>query len=216
MPILLLSRPKPLTPAEAKALPTGCVAGDGKDGVVARAEVHLPINQLLGYAVAMARAVPDAMFLVQDEGVSLQKTPPPAAAREATAPQAAAPEEVITETDGWKLFDAGKRREAERVFAAGNGLDGEGRERCRRLLISADAEDVAFGCRVARITDWKSASGNLRNLVRHAHPSVRRDAAEAIGALAGPSMSMVLRPLLTDPDAEVREAAKAATAKLGG
>jgi HEAT repeat protein len=45
---------------------------------------------------------------------------------------------------------------------------------------------------------------------------VRRDAAEAIGALAGPSMAATVRPLVNDPDAEVKAAAVAALARLGG
>jgi HEAT repeat protein len=45
---------------------------------------------------------------------------------------------------------------------------------------------------------------------------VRRDAVAAIGALGGPSLSLAVKPLLTDPDAEVRTAAKEASAKLGG
>ena len=48
----------------------------------------------------------------------------------------------------------------------------------------------------------------------HAHPDVRRDAVTAIGELAGPSMEMAVRALENDPDAGVREAAKAARARL--
>ena len=68
----------------------------------------------------------------------------------------------------------------------------------------------------SRLTMWKSIVVNLRPLLRHPHPFVRRDAAEAIGVLAGPSMAATLRPLLTDPDAEVKAAATAALARLGG
>ncbi|MDP2315353.1 MAG: HEAT repeat domain-containing protein [Pseudomonadota bacterium] len=231
MPILLLSRPRPLTPAEIRLLPKGCVATDGSAGVVARAEVDLPLAGLLGFAVAMGRAVPDAFFGVQE-------TPPPAntgapapegtivgsaATGGAAVPVPAAPpaalaptDDVITETDGWKLVDAGQIPQAERVFGAGNPLDAAGRDRCRRLHNSGDPEEVALGCRIARLTNWKSIVVNLRPLLKHAHPSVRRDAAEAIGALAGPSMAATVRPLLTDPDAEVKAAATAALARLGG
>lgn len=223
MPILLLSRPRPLTPAEVRLLPKGCVATDGSDGVVARADLDLPLAGLLGYAVAMGRAVPDAFFGVQEHPAAAvvdTGAPAPDGTRAAAAPPpvAAAPAqaETITETDPWKLVDAGRFAEAERVFAAGNGLDPAGRDRCRQLQASGDPEQVALGCRIARHTNWKSIVVNLRPLLRHAHPSVRRDAAEAIGVLAGPSMAATVRPLITDPDAEVKAAAIAALARLGG
>lgn len=224
MPILLLSRPRPLTAAETRLLPKGCTATDGGEGVVARAEVDLPLAGLLGYAVAMGRAVPDAFFGVQEvPAVSTGAPPPgtPSAAEVAMNPAApaavAAPaEEVITEADPWKLVDAGKHAQAERVFGGGNGLDPAGRERTRRLLTSGDPEEVALGCRISRLTQWRSIVVNLRPLLRHEHPSVRRDAAEAIGALAGPSMAATVRPLVNDPDAEVKAAAVAALARLGG
>jgi len=205
MPILLLSRPKPLTAVEARARPKGCEPVDGDGGVVARAEVDLPLGGLLGYAVAMGRAVPDALFSVLEAQVIAK---PPAD----DAPSDA----VITETNPWALVDARRLADAERVFAAGNGLDAAGRDRCRLLLSAADSAEVALGCRIARVTNWKSIVVNLRPLLRHDHPAVRRDAAAAIGALAGPSMAAAVRPLLEDPDAEVKAAAKEAFARLGG
>jgi hypothetical protein len=233
MPILLLSRPKALTVAEKKLLPKGCVATDGDGGVVARADVDLPLGGLLGYAFALGRAVPDAFFSVQDlPAVAAPGAPDPEApaarapaAPAPTAPAAALPapasapppaDDVITETDPWKLVAAGQIAQAERVFSAGNGLDSAGRDRCRALLNSRTPEDAALGCRIARMTGWRSIVINLKPLLAHAHPEVRRDAAAAIGALAGPSMAAVLRPLLNDPDAEVKKAAGEALAKLGG
>lgn len=228
MPILLLSRPKPLTPAEVRALPRGCVPVD-EGGVVARAEVDLPIVGLLGYAVALGRAVPDALFSVLEEGVGERGSATVAAAAAASperasmttgrvAPSAptagATTDEVITETDPWKLVDARRIADAERVFAAGNGLDSPGRERCRALLAARDPAEVALGCRIARLTSWRSIVVNLRLLLRHDHPAVRRDAVEAVGALAGPSLAAAVKPLLDDPDAEVRAAATAAHARL--
>jgi hypothetical protein len=205
MPILLLSRPKPLTAVEARALPKGCEPVDGDGGVVARAEVDLPLGGLLGYAVAMGRAVPDALFSVLEAQVIAK---PPA--------DDAPSDGVITETNPWALVDARRLADAERVFAAGNGLDAAGRDRCRLLLSAADSAEVALGCRIARVTNWKSIVVNLRPLLRHDHPAVRRDAVAAIGALAGPSMAAAVRPLLEDPDAEVKAAAKEAFARLGG
>jgi hypothetical protein len=228
MNVLLLSRPKVLTAAEIKALPKGCVATKGEGGVVARAEIDLPLGGLLGYAVAMGRAVPDALFSVEGLHVVAASTPAPGAAPGASpgagigapAPTALAEgsgaDEVITEADPWKLVAAGQLAQAERVFAAGNGLDSAGRERCRALFTDRDPERLALGCRIARVTAWKSIVVTLRPLLTHAHPSVRRDAATAIGALAGPSMAATLRPLLADPDAEVRAAATEGLAKLGG
>ncbi|MFZ5481972.1 MAG: HEAT repeat domain-containing protein [Myxococcota bacterium] len=203
MPTLLLSRNTPLTQAEAARLPKGCVATDGKDGVVARAELDGPLGALLGFAVAMGRAVPDAAFVVQEGAL-----PAPA------SPAAPADDEVVTETDPWKLVDARKHAEAERVFAAGNGLDADGRLRVNQMWSSQDPAVVAFGCRIARVTNWKSAVTNLRRMLSHAHPDVRKEAVTAIGALGGPSMEMAVRPLENDPDAGVREAAKAARERL--
>ena len=226
MPVLLLSRPKVLTSTEIKALPKGCAATDGSGGVVARAEVDLPLGGLLGYAVAMGRAVPDALFSVEDLQVvaGIDRSPPavdyappvlaPSRPGLPAAPVGGA--EVITETDPWKLAAAGDLVNAERVFAAGNGLDAAGRDRCRALFTNADPVQVAFGCRIARITVWKSIVMSLRPLLTHPHPTVRRDAVMAVGVLAGPSFSVALKPLLADPDAEVQAAAVEAYAKLGG
>jgi hypothetical protein len=201
MPTLILSRASPLSRTEAAALPRGCVATDGAAGVVARAEIDLPLGQLLGYAVAMGRAVPDAIFMVQEGAPAVPADP--------------VTDEVITETDPWKLVDAHKYDEAERVFGAGNALNADGRLRVNQLWTSQNPGDVALACRIARLTQWKSAVTNLRRLLTHAHPDVRRDAVTAIGALAGPSMEVAVRALEADPDAGVREAAKEARAKLG-
>lgn len=216
--VFLLSRPKRLTPSEMRMLPRGCVATDGSTAVVARAEVDLPLGGLLGYAVAMGRAVPDALFSAEDlpavAPIEVEPANVPAYVP-AKATATGGPDEVITETNPWKLVDAGQIAQAERVFAAGNGLDGPGRERCRQLLSNRDPGMIALGCRVARVTSWKSIVVNLRPLLRHDHPEVRRAAVDAIGALAGPSMAAAIKPLLTDPDADVKAAAEAAFALLG-
>lgn len=203
MPVLLLSRPTPLTSAEVARLPRGCVATDGAGGVVARAEVDLPPGALLAFAVAMGRAVPDAAFAVQEGVVAPPPSPPPDA-------------ENITEHDPWKLVAAGRIAEAEKVFAAGLGLDAAGRDRVRSLWRSVDPEQAALGCRIARASAWKAAATDVRRLLSHAHPVVRREAAATLGEIAGPSLAMAVRPLVDDPDAEVREAARAAVKRLGG
>lgn len=193
MPVLLLTRATPLTPEEAARLPRGAVAADGTDGVVARADVELPQGGLLAFAVALGRAVPDAVFAVQE-----------------------GPAAELPDADPWRLVEEGRFAEAERVFAAGRALEADGRARLRAMWRLPDAEVVALGCRIARVAGWRSAASDLRSLLGHAHPLVRRDAALALGDLAGPSVLPSLRPLLTDPDAEVRAAAQATTGKLGG
>jgi hypothetical protein len=56
----------------------------------------------------------------------------------------------------------------------------------------------------------------LRGLIQHPDPNVRRDAVEAVGAMAGPAIALTLRPMLADPDEGVREAARAALLLLKG
>ncbi len=229
MPVLLLFRHKLLTHIEKKALPPGCVAGDGTGMIIARAQVDLPLNSLLGYAVAMGRAVPDAFFSVEEAAQEAGAAERIQSAAWATMPaelvtaraagggipKPAVPD-VIPTTDPWKLVDDGDFALAERVFAVGAGLDSVGRENCRMLLTSRVPEEVAFACRVARLTNWRSIVISVKPLLTHGHPAVRRDAVAAIGALAGPSMAGVVRPLLSDPDPGVYAAAAAALARLGG
>ena len=56
----------------------------------------------------------------------------------------------------------------------------------------------------------------LRGLIQHSDPEVRRDAVEAVGAMAGPAIALTLRPMLADPDEGVREAARKALLLLNG
>lgn len=206
--ILLLTRNRPLNAAEARALPNGCKPVDGTDGVVARADVDLPVAALLGFAVTMGRAVPDAIFVAQESGA-------PTVVKVPEGVKVAPPEEAKVERDPWRLLDAGKLPEAEKIFTElGEKLPQ--RERVRGLFTDDNPERAAFGCKLARIAGMRSMAINLRGLLGHGHPDVRAAACTALGALAGPSMAPAVAALQNDPDNEVRTAAIAALAALGG
>lgn len=192
--LLLLSRATPLTPEEAARLPEPAVPVNTNDGVVARAQVDLPLPALLLLTAALARSVPDAVFSV-DVGASLPAPPPPVAA------------------DPWELFREGKYDAAIQAFSA--GVKDADRDRLRPLFNDPDPDKVVFACKVARLAGWKSAATNLRMLTRHPHPAVREAVAVGLGELAGPSVVPSLRPLLADGDAQVRAAAAAALKRLG-
>jgi hypothetical protein len=66
------------------------------------------------------------------------------------------------------------------------------------------------GAAAAEGLELLGAIQRLRGLIQHPDPSVRRDAVEAVGAMAGPAIALTLRPMLADPDEGVREAARAA------
>lgn len=198
--VLLLARQKPLTQAEIRALPAGCAATEGRDGIVARAELDLPVAQLLGFAVSMGRAVPDAIFVARDGD-------PQAAAAEVE-------EEAVIEHDPWRLVETGRLADADRVFAGlGEALSGPARDRVRGLFSDPDPARAALGCRVARYARLRSATVTLRDLLGHAHPDVRTAAIEALSELAGPSVAPSVARLQNDPDATVRAAATAALAR---
>jgi len=76
--------------------------------------------------------------------------------------------------------------------------------------------DFNPGAAAAEGLELLGALQRLRGLIQHPDPSVRRDAVEAVGAMAGPAISLTLRPMLADPDEGVREAARAALLLLKG
>ena len=195
---LLLRRPAPLTPVEMASLPGGCLVVRGEGDIVARAVVKAPLPQLLALAVKMGRAAPDARFEFVEEG----------AVAEAASPHLP-PVEAPTARTPWELFEAGQD-EAAYALLEGKSLDPEGRDRVRALILGTQPADIIRGCRVSRITAWKSIVQNMRGLVRHTDPRVRLEVALAMGALAGPVMGPVLRPLGEDPNPEVQKAAQAA------
>ena len=170
----------------------------GEGDIVARAVVQAPLPQLLALAVKMGRAAPDARFELVEDG----------AVQEAANPNLA-PVEAPSARSPWELFAAGEDEAAYALFD-GQSLDPEGRDRVRAMIQGTQPQDIIRGCKVARITAWKSIVQNMRGLVRHADPRVRLEVARAMGALAGPVMGPVLRPLAEDPNAEVRAAAAAA------
>ena len=206
MVTLLLGRHDALSADEIRNLPTGALLTDGDGGIRVRATLDLPLAALLDFAYALGEAVAGGVLYVEEPKL------------EAPAPRPPPRDDldVITEHDPWKLVDAGDPARAERVFAQGNGLDAAGRQRVQGMWAAADPDTVSLACRIARLTGWKSAVQTLRRLLTHPHPDVRRDAAAAIGDLAGPSLAVALRSLSADPDAEVRSVAGEALAKLGG
>ncbi len=218
---LQLRRGRPLDMGEIGRLPNGCVAVSGDGDLIARAQVQLPTSQLVALAVAMARAIPDSRFEVEDpDGHSRSVSPErfsspqlPAPVGDAASGASAPPSPSRASGNPWSLLAAGKVSEAEAAFD-GIPLDSGGRDRVRAMLRSTQPAKVAQGCRIARLTGWRSAVHNLRPHLRHADADVRLDAAQAIGALAGPAMEPALRPLLADPSPEVREATASAITAL--
>jgi hypothetical protein len=210
MTTLLLRRTSPLSVRELSQLPRGCVGVQGESDIIARATIKLPLPRLLSFAVAMGRAIPDARFESFEEAEG--ELPPPGP--EAELPPAEL--ELAEEPDPWALIAAGDYNGAEAVLGRRAALDPDGRDRVRALLGSTDPAEVALACRLARLTRWKSLAQNMRSLVQHADVRVRRDAVTAMGVLTGPAFVPVVRPLLQDPSPEVREAAAAALAQLGG
>ena len=74
--------------------------------------------------------------------------------------------------------------------------------------------DFDPGAQAAEGLQLLGAVQKLRILIQHADPSVRKSAVEVIGAMAGPAIALILRPMLADPDAGVREAAQQALLEL--
>lgn len=224
MPHFSLRRERPLSEEEWARLPRGAeVISDGSDLVVT-ADINGSTLDLIAFAAALARAVPDARFLVSQPaqsmevsaGASLSSLKVEAAPRETVT---AAPADVPADTallkeDPWELLDAGDAERAEKRFAAGYALDMAGRDRTREMFHSTDPEECAFACRIAGYTGWKSFVHTMRRVLEHGDVRVRRDAAAAIGKLAGPALTPALEERLNDPSPEVRAAVKGALAQL--
>ena len=198
MPRLVLTFPDGLP----ERVPPGLVA-DPQRGA---AWVDLPpaLPALVGTVVALARALPHAMFAVEAtpaEAAVVAAAPPPADA-DATEPQGA-----------WALLDAGRVDAALATFAV-EGLDTAGRDRTRALVASTDPEQVALACRIAAAATWRSFVTPMRRLLEHGDVRVRTQAVRAIGALAGPSLHASLQRLSGDPSPEVRAAVTRALAAI--
>ncbi|MCK6517741.1 hypothetical protein L6R46_22090 [Myxococcota bacterium] len=225
MPVLLLRRDAPLTDAERARLPAGAASVNEPGGVIARLTVDGEPSRVISAAVALARAVPDAEFVVRVPateasvgglaGVAGVAAAPvvsdsPAQAEEGAA-EGAAPAEAAEQdfVDPWVALDRGERDRAMRRFAA-VPLTGDGRERVRRMVLSANPVEVIDALRIARVTDFKSFFSSARRVSDHSDPAVRAEAALAIGTLAGFSQLTLLEKMLKDADASVRESAKQA------
>lgn len=157
----------------------------------------------------------------------------PAAERVAAAPEEPAPEstelvpvppvaaepepvedaDTLVPDDPWRLWEEGDEESAWGAFGA-HELDSKGRARVRAMLQSTDPAQVAVGCRIARLTQWRSTVTSLRRLLGHADTRVREEAVKAVGALAGPALVPSVRMLLNDNSPEVRSAAVSALMKL--
>ncbi|MCK6520577.1 hypothetical protein L6R49_03960 [Myxococcota bacterium] len=221
MPVLLLRRDAPLNDAERARLPAGATSVNEPGGVIARLTVDGETSRVISAAVALARAVPDADFVVRvpateasvsgvagAQGVAAVVSDAPAQAEVAgeEAPAEAAEQDFV---DPWVALDRGERDRAMRRFAA-VPLTADGRERVRRMVLSANPVEVTDALRIARVTDFKSFFSNARRVSDHSDPAVRAEAAMAIGSLAGFSQLTLLEKMQKDPDATVREAAKQA------
>lgn len=196
MRLIRLTRPAPLTIKEALALPPGVTASEPGTDERATLPADALTSDLLQLVYSLGSAIP---------GGTLTLDPAPA------APDALP--ELEAGADPWALADAGDPR-AEQLFT-GQPLDSAGRSRVQAMLAAPEAATVAMACRIARWTDWKSGVQLIRRLVTHPNAAVRRDAVIAIGELAGPSLTMTIRPLRTDPDPEVRAAALVVLKRFG-
>jgi hypothetical protein len=196
-------------------------------GVLVRADLALPLPSLLQLAAALGRAVPDAKLIVkEDAGQSRYSLPPTpeAAPKTATAAQRAlVPKKRTFDDHGleeddpdnpWSALDADPLTDARfEAVAAGfvdHSLDSVGRDRARALLRSTAPLELALGCRIARLTEWKSAVQPAKRCLRHGDTRVRLEAVQAVGALGGPALELAVRPLLDDTSPEVRAAAQVA------
>jgi len=221
MPTLELRRPTPLTRRERSLLPGGLDLIDDEPPVLARIQLFVPLPRFIEVAVALARAVPDAEVRVVEEAgapaTALPATPPKDRTSE-KAHRALIPKKRTFDDHGmeeddpdnpWSALDLSDVDKAAARFE-GHKLDSNGRDRVRQMLRSTDPKELAAGCRIARVTAWRSMAQTIKRNVRHADTRVRLEAVQALAALGGPSMSLAVRPLLDDPAPEVREAAAAA------
>lgn len=129
------------------------------------------------------------------------------------APEYVEDADTLVPDDPWRLWDEGDEDTAEAAFAA-HELDARGRARVRSMLQSTDPQQVAHGCRIARLVGWRTAATSLRRLLSHADTRVREEAVKAIGDLAGPALVPSVRLLINDASPEVRAAAVSALMKL--
>ncbi len=149
---------------------------------------------------------------VSTGGPAPEPAPPTPVARPAPAPAAPTiptPVAAPSGPDPWALLKRGKREAAEAAFKV-HRLDDNGRQQVRELLSSGAPEEVALGCRISRLTKWKSASAMIGRVLYRDDPKVRMEAVRALGVLAGSGMEPALHMLLRDAEPDVRRAAQRA------
>lgn len=222
MPTLRLHRYKPLTPSEIGRLPGGTVGVRGSNDVVARVEFEGSLDKLLLLTFRLGQAVPDAKLSA--EGLDLLGTLGSAPAEAAFE----ADEDTLIPDDGGEgggpalpskdlltLLREGDY-EGAAALLADKGLHHEEQGEVRRLFMSTDPEEVVVACTAARLAGHRTFAMNIRRHLKHADSRVRLAAAEALGALGGPSLVPALRGLLGDPNPEIQAAAEAAIARIEG
>ena len=192
MSILELHRlGKPLSMVERAALPPDCLSIDNDGEVIARWDGRgRTRTECLYVAAAMAKAVPSALFSVRD-----------------------GPLEGEVPADPWAALEAGRLDGIDDALR-GASLDGDQRWIVQQLFRSSNPAEVALACRIALVTDWRTAVTHIRRLVDHDTAVVRQSVAAALGALAGPVVEPMLNRLSKDQDPGVREAAQDALSAI--
>lgn len=226
MPTLRLHRYKPLTPSEIGRLPGGTVGVRGSDDVVARVEFEGSLDKLLLLTFRLGQAVPDAKLSA--EGLELLGTLGSAPAEasfeadedtlipdDAEGGSGGAGGPALPSKDLLTLLREGDE-EGAAALIADKGLHPQEQGEVRRLFMSTDPEEVVVACTAARLAGHRTFAMNIRRHLKHADSRVRLAAAEALGALGGPSLVPALRGLLGDPNPDIQAAAEAAIARIEG
>lgn len=131
-----------------------------------------------------------------------------------TPPRGPAPvEREPSSPTAFDLLDAGDLDAALAALRT-DGTDAAGRQRIGALVAGPEPDRIVLGLRLAVAIGYEKMALSLRGLLQHPEPAVRSGAAEALGALGGPSLLPALRVAGYDPDPDVAAAAQAATQAL--
>ena len=226
MPSLFLIRNTPLTKEEISTLPMGCfpVAADDPlfvvQRIVAQAKIRTSTPLLLKLAFDMGKAVPDASFGYEEGfiGSLVEEAKELDSSLEEECEEAVV-EEGLEEPTGESLLwheyvEQGDFEEGLDVLEKSLPITQEDQIVISRFFASKEAEKMIFVCQAARKFRWKSMALKLRVGLRHEEPRVRCAVLQAIGLLAGPSLSPVVQLCTRDPDESVRNAAVKALRNL--